>query len=283
MSNIYQLLYSHSQQVRQQQPLIVNLSNSVTPDFMANVLLAVGAAPIMSEHAGELAELIAMAHGVNINIGTLSPEFSDRALTAAKLTRQQNKCLVLDPVGAGATAIRTQLAKELFPFATIIRGNASEISALTTGGEGSYGVETTIESTAAVAAASQLAIKTGKIIAISGAHDYVCSPQQSYHSNFGVELMTKVTGMGCCLSALIAAFASTAKDQALASHLAIIYYNLCAEQAYIHTKSPASFKIKFIDCLYQPDWAQIGQRLLIQNSYLQANDKIHYCGENHEE
>ncbi len=276
MSNIYQLLYSHSQRLQQQQPLIVNLTNSVTQDFMANVLLAIGAAPIMAEHAGELEELITMAHGININIGTLNPEFGTYTCAAAKLIKQQNKCLILDPVGAGATAIRTQLAQELFPYATIIRGNASEISAIITGNEGCYGVETTIESSSAVAAASQLATKTGKIIVISGAHDYVCSPQQSFHSNFGIELMTKVTGMGCCLSAVITAFASIANDRALAGHLAIIYYNLCAEQAYMQAKKPASFKIKFIDCLYQPDWEQIRQRLAVHanlHKFTAANNR----------
>lgn len=268
MFDLYQQLKFHHHQIQQQQPLILNLTNSVTQDFMANVLLAIGAAPIMSEHAAELEELARMAHGVNINIGTLNPEFSNYIVPIAQLAELQHKCLVLDPVGAGATTIRTLLAKKLLPYANVVRGNASEIKALMDEQQHSYGVESRLNSNAIKNEAQQLALFHNKIIVVSGADDYVYSPQKNYHSSFGTKLMTKVTGMGCCLSAVIAAFASISENLPLASYLATLYYTLCAEQAAQHANTPGSFKIKFIDSLYQPNWQRIEQRIYQETNYV---------------
>lgn len=261
MTNLYQQLYDTHQQLQQAKPLVLNLTNYVTQDFMANILLALGCAPIMSESSEELVELTTIAHSLNLNIGTLNAEFSHRATDAGKLMRQQNKCVVLDPVGAGATRSRTRLAQELLPLANIIRGNASEIMALNSSSFSSYGVESSIESLSAILSAQNIVKQTQKTIVVSGKIDLVYAPHANYQNKFGIELMTKVTGMGCCLSAVIAGFATVCKNYALASYLAVVYYTLCAEQAALDTLNPASFKIKFIDCIYQPDWLWFETRI----------------------
>lgn len=261
MTNLYQQLYNVHQQLQQSKPLVLNLSNYVTQDFMANVLLALGCAPIMSESSEELAELTTIAHSLNLNIGTLDAEFANRATNAGKLMQQQNKCIVLDPVGAGATKSRTNLARQLLPLVDIVRGNASEIMALNSSSCSSYGVESSVESLSAMLSAQNLAQQTQKTIVVSGKIDLIYAPHANYQNKFGVELMTKVTGMGCCLSAVIAGFAAVCKDYSLASYLAIVYYTLCAEQAALDTSAPASFKVKFIDCIYQPDWAWFETRI----------------------
>ena len=261
MINLYRQLYDAHQQLQQSKPLVLNLTNYVTQDFMANVLLALGCAPIMSESSEELAELTTIAHSLNLNIGTLNAEFTHRATDAGKLMQQQNKCVVLDPVGAGATRSRTKLAQELLPLANIVRGNASEIMALNSSSFSSYGVESSVESLSAMLSAQNIVKQTQRTIIVSGKIDLVYAPYANYQNKFGIELMTKVTGMGCCLSAVIAGFAAVCKDYALASYLAVVYYTLCAEQAALDTSAPASFKVKFIDCIYQPDWAWFETRI----------------------
>ena len=270
MTNLYQQLYDTHQQLQQAKPLVLNLTNYVTQDFMANILLALGCAPIMSESSEELVELTTIAHSLNLNIGTLNAEFTHRATDAGKLMQQQNKCVVLDPVGAGATRSRTRLAQELLPLANIIRGNASEIMALNSSSFSSYGVESSIESLSAMLSAQNIVKQTQKTIVVSGKIDLIYAPHANYQNKFGIELMTKVTGMGCCLSAVIAGFAAVCKDYALASYLAVVYYTLCAEQAARDEAAPASFKVRFIDCIYRPDWAwfesQIGYILQMEDA-----------------
>lgn len=261
MTNLYQQLYDVHQKLQMNKPLVLNLTNYVTQDFMANVLLALGCAPIMSEDNEELAELTTIAHSLNLNIGTLDTKFAHRAINAGKLMQQQNKCMVLDPVGAGASKSRTDLAQELLPLANIIRGNASEIMALNSNSFSSYGVESSVESLSAMFSAQNIVKQTQKTIVVSGKIDLIYAPHANYQNKFGIELMTKVTGMGCCLSAVIAGFAAVCQDYALASYLAITYYTLCAEQAALDTSAPASFKVKFIDCIYQPDWAWFESRI----------------------
>lgn len=260
-NNLYSQLYDAHQQLQRAKPLVLNLSNYVTQDFIANVLLALGCAPIMSESDEELAELATLAHSLNLNIGTLDNQFAHRAINAGKLMQQQDKCVVLDPVGAGATCSRTRLAQELLPLANIIRGNASEIMVLTSSTISNYGVESSIESLSAMLNAQNLARQAQKIIVVSGKIDLICSPDTNYQNKFGTSLMTKVTGMGCCLSAVIAGFAAVCKDYALASYLAVVYYTLCAEQAARDESAPASFKVRFIDCIYRPDWAWFESRI----------------------
>lgn len=102
-------------QLRHVQPLVLCLTNYVTMDFMANALLALGAAPLMSESREEIEELVSISHALYINIGTLNDAFMARALFAAKIANYLNKPIVLDPVGAGASKLRTAAALELLP------------------------------------------------------------------------------------------------------------------------------------------------------------------------
>ena len=108
-------------------PLILNLTNYVTMDFMANSLLAIGVAPLMTKSDKELEELVKIASSININIGTLTDDFIKQCYKAAILAKKYNRPIVLDPVGSGASTIRTETARGLVEYADIIRGNASEI------------------------------------------------------------------------------------------------------------------------------------------------------------
>lgn len=258
---IYEKLYNSYKQIIENKPIILNLSNYVTQDFIANILLALGSSPIMSEDQSEFAELINIAHSVNINIGTLNPEFGLRAYEGASLAKKMNKPVILDPVGAGATSSRTLLSLQLAEYANIIRGNSSEIIAL--GGKEflTAGVDSVHDSFCGKDCAQLLANKYQNIIVISGKTDLIISDANNFSNNFGHVLMTKVTGIGCALNSVIAAFAAVNKNYALASYLAVAFYTLCAEQALRESNKPSGFKTKFIDAVYEPDWCFIENKL----------------------
>jgi len=259
--NLYNKLYTNYQKIIDSKPVVLNLTNSVTQDFMANALLAIGASPIMSDDESEISELITIAGSVNINIGTLNQRFNGLVLNAAKLSQQLHKPLILDPVGAGATSSRTNLALQLLPYSTIIRGNASEIMALGGAASATAGVDTRHETSNAKHIGQILAEKYSNTIVISGKTDLVISGDNVFINQFGDQLMTVVTGAGCVLSSIIAAFAAVNEDYALTSHLAVVFYTLCAEKAMTIATTPSKFKVEFIDALYAPDWTYIKQKL----------------------
>lgn len=263
--NLYNDLQAVHSQIIKHKPIILNLTNYVTMDFMADTLLALGAAPIMSENIEEIKELVNIAHTININIGTLNSEFHKRSLFAAQTAQQQDKCVVLDPVGAGASKSRTHLAIELAQYSNIIRGNSSEIIALGDTKSTTAGVEAIHPTTAGEQTARILATKLNNTIVISGKTDLVISANNKFANSFGIELMTKITGMGCVLTAVIATFAAIEKDYAKASLLALTFYTLCAENVHKTTKTPAKFRTEFIDNIYDPNWSFIEEKLITGN------------------
>lgn len=241
-------------QVKQSKPLVLCLTNYVTMDLMANSLLALGAAPLMSESREELEELIAISQAVYINIGTLNQTFMERAFIAAKMANILNKPVILDPVGAGASRLRTSAAMELFPLAQVIRGNASEIIALTGAAGATKGVESTDPVQKAIKGAQMLAQEHNKIIVISGPEDFVTNGKQEQILTFGSHLMPLITGMGCTMTAVLSAFAACNPDLFQAALHATAYFGLCGQLTQQQTNAPASFRQAFIDNLYNPDW-----------------------------
>lgn len=243
--------------LRKNKPLILNLTNYVTMDFMANALLAIGAAPIMSTCQEELEELVAMAMAININIGTLDNAFIEKSLMAAELAQKYQKPLILDPVGAGATRIRTKTARDLIPFATIVRGNASEIIALSGISSNTKGVESVNTTDDAKNAAIALANFHQCTIVVSGAIDFITDKTSTTEVAYGSELMPLVTGMGCAMTAIISAFRAVVNDSFEASNLATHYFNLCGELTALNDRHPASFQAHFIDHLHAADFDKI--------------------------
>jgi hydroxyethylthiazole kinase len=237
-------------QLRSQKPVVLCLTNVVTMDLVANGLLALGAAPIMSLCDTELPELIPIAQAVYLNIGTLDEAFIERCQQAQALAKQCHKPLVLDPVGAGASAIRTQTARDLLMQADIVKGNASEIMALVDDTVVTQGVESTYTTDAALAAANHIANTYGNIVVVSGAIDHVISATRSAEMSLGDAMMGKVTGMGCLLGALISAFTAITEDHFQAAYCATQYMGQCGSLAAAQANGPATFRRCFIDALY---------------------------------
>lgn len=240
-------------------PLILNLSNFVTMEFMANTLLAIGASPIMSVDTDDALDLLNLVDAININIGTLDHEFIQR-INSIAVSNNKQKPLILDPVGSGASQIRTQTALDLLPYISILKGNASEILSLNNSFINSKGVDSLAHSSEATNTAIILAKKYQCISIISGIQDYILNSQKLQQLEFGHPYMGLTTGMGCVLSSIIAVFCAIEKDYFLASTSAVAYYSLCGELA-AQKSSLGSFKNYFIDTIHQPDFDYIQKKL----------------------
>ncbi|MCT4635658.1 MAG: hydroxyethylthiazole kinase [Rickettsiales bacterium] len=242
-------------------PLVLNLTNSVTMDFVANSLLALGAAPIMSEDIREMEELIQISSAVYINIGTLTVEFIERAKFACITAKKYNKAVILDPVGVGATVIRKKTVKEILPFIDIIRGNASEIMAVYGLEAMGLGVESTHQVNDALESAKELALRQDITVVVSGSQDFITDGKREEILSFGSKVMPFITGMGCSLTAVIAAFRALNSDSFESAKLAVAYFSLSGQIAEGSARGSGSFRVEFIDCLNKPNWNKMRELL----------------------
>ena len=244
--------------LRKTKPLILCITNHVTMDFIANCLLSIGASPIMSESIDEINELTSISQAVYINIGTLNKEFIELAKHACIVAKQSNKPIIFDPVGVGASKIRTDATKEILPFVDIVRGNASEILAIFNNTQ-TLGIDASHEVSAASQAAKALARQYDIRVMVSGKNDFITDGIKNETINFGSKLMSLVTGMGCSLTAVISAFRAINPNSYQATISAANFFNLVGQITETVAKTPSSFEVKFIDNLYKPNWLKIGE------------------------
>ena len=234
--------------LRHQAPLIHCLTNIVASGFTANVLLAIGASPAMVIAKQEVAEFAAMAAGVLINVGTVTSATARAMERAAAAAADAATPWVLDPVAVGALAWRRRIVTGLLAHRpTVIRGNASEILTLA-GAEGSgKGVDSTASSTASLHAARALASRTGAVVAVSGATDYISDGTEVIEVTGGDPMMTRVTGTGCALGAVIAAFLGAGCPPLRAATAASAVFAHAGERAIAQARGPGSFAAAFLD------------------------------------
>ena len=203
--------------LRNKCPLIHNITNYVTVNDCANITIACGASPIMADDKDEVKEITTICAGLNINIGTLNSRTIESMLIAGKQSNELNHPVVLDPVGAGASKLRTETAMKLLDEVkfSVIRGNISEIKTLALGSGTTKGVDADVSDKVTednlddvIAFAKGFAKKTGSVIAITGAIDIVADSEKAYIIYNGHPMMSSITGTGCQLSAMTAAFVS---------------------------------------------------------------------------
>lgn len=245
--------------VKEQKPLVSNITNFVVMNTTANALLAIGASPIMAHSQQEMGEIMRFAGALVINIGTLDTTWIPKMQFAIEQANKYNKPIVLDPVGCGATQLRTNLAKELSALANhvTIRGNASEIIALAGSQSQGKGVDSLDSSDTAVQAAYALVETYHANVVVSGATDHVISKSQHFTLHNGSSLMPYVTGTGCSLSALTGAFAAVGEPTGLA---ATAVMGVAGEIATKHSSGPGSLQVNLLDTLYN-----LNQQTLIQH------------------
>ncbi|NYI42221.1 hydroxyethylthiazole kinase [Demequina lutea] len=234
--------------LRERPPLVQCLTNIVVAQWTANTLLAIGAAPAMVDNPREAAEFAVIAGAVLVNVGTPYEETAAAMSAAVASASASGTPWVLDPVAAGALAWRTGLALALIEAATprIIRGNASEILALA-GGAGGKGVDSVDTPEAALEAAKALALHYGTTVAVSGPVDHLTDGVRVVRIANGNSLMTQVTGVGCALGALMAAFAAVVDDGLLAASAATAALTVAADEAARVSRGPGSFAVALLD------------------------------------
>jgi hydroxyethylthiazole kinase len=225
----------HLDAVRRRAPLVHCITNSVVTGFTANALLALGASPAMVDIPEEAGAFARVASGLLVNLGTPHREQRAAMLEAAAAASDAGVPWVLDPVAIGVLPVRTGLARELLALRpTIVRGNPSEVLALAGAAAGGRGTDATDRPEAALDAARSLADRHGCVVAISGEVDLVTDGARVASSATGTPLLTRVTGGGCALGAVVAAFAgaSPATSSAFdASVAAVSAYTIAAERA----------------------------------------------------
>jgi len=249
--------------VRSVRPLVHNIANYVSMDVAANALLAIGASPAMVHAREEVAEFLGLSNALVVNIGTLSTPWIEAMIIAAETAARQGKPWVLDPVGAGATKLRNDAVKSLLPHRpAIIRGNASEIMAVA-GGAGAVpkGVDSANTTEEALAFALSLAKHESCIVVATGAIDIVTDGARVMKLANGSPLMTKVTALGCALSAITGAFAAVAGDRFDAAVAAVAVYGIAGEMAAEKAVHPGSYRVALIDALDALGTQDINTRL----------------------
>ncbi|SEP62498.1 hydroxyethylthiazole kinase [Thalassovita taeanensis] len=236
--------------MRAHAPLVQNITNYVAMNVMANAMLASGASPAMVHAEEEAAEFASFTQALTINIGTLSPAWVRAMTAAAQVANTVGTPWVLDPVAAGATAFRRETSAQLLTCKpTVIRGNASEIIALTGEAAKGKGADAADTVSAAENAARILAQQTGAVVAVTGPIDFVTNGTEAFRIANGHALMPQVTALGCALTGVVGAFV-VGQDPLEATVAALAYYGLAGEHAAKVAQGPGSFAMGFIDALH---------------------------------
>lgn len=254
------MLGSILENVRRTRPLVHCINNYVTANDCAMIVLACGASPIMADEPEEAEEIAARCRGLCLNTGTPDARRAASMLAAGKRANALGLPVVLDPVGAGTSRFRTELVRTLLGevrFA-VIRGNVSEIRVLAAGTDAAGGVDADAAVTegnlaSLTAFAMEFARRTGAVAAMTGAIDVVTDGKTAYLVRNGHPEMRYVTGAGCQLSALTAAFAAANPERPLeAAAAAVCTMGLAGELAYRRMKpedGSASYRNYIIDAV----------------------------------
>ncbi len=254
--------------LRRDRPLVHNITNFVVMNFTANVLLAAGASPVMAHAENEVEEMVAHAGALVLNIGTLTDSWIASMLKAGRRAADLGKPVVLDPVGAGATTLRTRAARRILAETrvSVVRGNASEILSLADGGISTRGVDATSSVADAAATARLLARQLGATLAVTGPTDLVTDGNRTLTIEGGHGLMPSVTGTGCAASALVGAFHAIDPDPVTAAATALAFYGIAGEMAGTAASGPGSFAVALLDILHSLSPEQVRHRCRISEA-----------------
>lgn len=252
--------------VRKKVPLVHNITNYVTVNDVANVILACGGSPIMSDEPEDVCDITALCGGLNINIGTLNKRTIESMLLAGKKANELNHPVLLDPVGAGASSLRTDTAVRLMEniHFDAIRGNISEIKTLvlglgTTKGVDADAADAVTEDNLAesVEFVKSFAKSTGSIVAVTGAIDLVSDGKICYVIRNGRPEMGRITGTGCQLSGIMTAFLTANPDNKCeAAAAAVCVMGLSGEIAFLKMQEGdgnSTYRNRIIDAVYNMD------------------------------
>lgn len=233
----------------EEKPLVHHLTNYVTVNLVANVTLSTGALPVMAHAVEEVGEMASAASALVINVGTLDPPWIEAMIQAGKAANQRGIPVILDPVGAGATSFRTQMAERLLSeirFAAVC-GNAGEVSTLAGLSAEMRGVESIGGD--AKAAVVKAARGLGTTVAATGATDYVSDGERLLAIESGHPLMGRIVGSGCASTAVVGCFATVCGADPDTIAAALAYFGCAGEVAAGKSEGPGTFEPRFLDAL----------------------------------
>lgn len=256
--NIKKLL----ENVRDKEPLVQCITNFVTVNDCANILLAVGATPTMAMDIREVEESVSRVSALVCNMGAI--EHTESMILAGKKANSLQIPVILDPVGAGGTTLRRETVKRLLQEVqfTSIRGNASEIKAIAGVQSLGRGVDVSKEDVVSenslqgdITIFESLAKKLQCVIAVSGEIDVITDGVHTVLIRNGCKMMARITGSGCMLTTLIGAFCGANKESTLeATILAIGIMGIAGEIADEKRKKNktgnATFRNDLIDSIF---------------------------------
>ena len=239
--------------IRDRRPLVHSITNFVVMNETANATLCIGALPIMSHAVEEVEEMVAIAGALVLNIGTLTPEWVDAMELAGKRANELNIPIILDPVGAGATRLRTESSKRLLNSVkiSIVRGNVAEIAALAGVNSEVRGVESIGAERSAEEIARDFALVSGCTIAITGAVDVVSDGKRMAKISNGGVMLSKLVGAGCMSNVILASFAAVDDDAFCAAACGLAVYGIAGEMAAgMSGDRPGTFAVELFNSLY---------------------------------
>lgn len=235
--------------VRDHRPLVHHITNYVTVNDCANITLCAGGAPVMAHAPEEVEEMVALAGALVLNIGTLAPDQIEAMLRAGAAANRRKIPIVLDPVGVGATVLRTASARRLLDNLEIriLKGNAGEIGVLAGADARVRGVDSAGLAGDLPAIARDLARRESLIVAASGTADVVSDGRRTLFVENGHPMMEAISGSGCMLASITGIFAAESDDSFLAAVAACVAFGLAGERAATKARGPYSFKTALFD------------------------------------
>lgn len=248
--------------LREHKPLVHSITNYVVMNETANAVLALGALPVMAHAPEEVREMVGLAGALVLNIGTLEESWVDSMLLAGAAANERGIPVVLDPVGAGATAYRTETAKRILDQVdvAVLRGNAGEVATL-------VGVEAEVRGVESIGAGGDLsalareAARTlGLVASVTGAVDHVSDGERTIAISNGHELLASITGTGCMSTVVTGCFLAVGDDTLEASAEALVAFGVAGEDAAVDAQGPGSFHVALYDALAGLDPATLTGR-----------------------
>jgi hydroxyethylthiazole kinase len=246
-----QQIASLREQIHEQRPLVHHITNFVVMNDTANVTLQLGALPVMAHALEEVADMTNLASVLLLNIGTLTPAWIESMLRAGRRANERGIPIVLDPVGAGATPLRTESALQLLGEldVAVVRGNLGELSVLAGLGGEVKGVES-VGGGNARAVAETLARRQGTVAAVTGKRDIISDGERTLAVDNGHSWLSTITGTGCMATTAVAAFVAVGDDPLVSAAAGLACFGLAAERAAEVAQGPGSFKPALLDALY---------------------------------
>jgi hydroxyethylthiazole kinase len=246
MTNPYSSVFTA---VRNQTPLVHHITNYVTVNDCANITLCCGGAPVMAHSTEEVEEMVQYAGALVLNIGTLDQNQTDAMLLVGRAAAARDIPIILDPVGAGATSLRTNTARRLItelPI-SVLKGNAGEIGVLAGVEAQVRGVDSAGITGDAISITREYAAQTKMTIVMSGPTDIVSDGKQTFLVENGDPLMGRVSGTGCMAASVIGVCAAVSHDRAVSSAAALAAFGIAGERAAKTACGPGSFKVALFD------------------------------------